>query len=318
MEAYIGQEKIHILTEYSQKVYWEKQLRVLWRTCFGDPQHYEDFYFSKVYANNKVYAMEDRGMIHWNSYLCKVMGRNMVLPYIVGVATNENCRRQGVMRSLLDKVLSDMYEQRVPFTYLMPASEAYYRPFGFQCISEKLESEIKCSEVALAKSVRYLSYQELQKMPAEFRLQLFVAINGWLEERYDIFAIHDESYYDLLYAEKCCQNGDIIFCFNNDINVGDFCGVFAYAMDGEIPYVEQIIAKHQEQLVAGYFTDAYKVKIAISFPYMIRVVHREAFLDLFGETLSRICDFPLEDLTDVQMIDLLFLEKDSVYFAEIV
>ena len=87
MEGYKETAAIHILTEYSEKLIWEQSLRSLWQTCFHDPQHYEDFYFDKVYANNKVYAIKDMGMVHVNFYRCKVLGHDMTLPYIVGVAT---------------------------------------------------------------------------------------------------------------------------------------------------------------------------------------------------------------------------------------
>lgn len=318
MEECIAQEKIHILIEYSQKVSWEKQLRALWSTCFGDPQYYEDFYFDKVYARNVVYAIEDKGMIHLNGYRCKVMGKDMVLPYIVGVATNERYRRQGVMRSLLDKVLSDMHDQRVPFTYLMPAKEAYYQSFEFQSISKRTECEMDCKHRVSSEPIQYLSYGEIQKMSTEFRLQLFRIVNRWLEQQYDVYATHDEAYYDLLYAEKRCQNGDVIFCFDTVPDVNRLCGVFAYAMDADVPYVEQVIAKNAEQLLSAYFMDYSKVKIMVSYPYMIRIVHREAFLELFGEKLSRLCDLSPEELTDAQIIEILFEEKDNIYFAEIV
>lgn len=286
MKEYIGQEQIHIITEYSQKVSWEEQLRYLWRKCFGDPQHYEDFYFDKVYANNIVYAIKDKGMIHVNSYRCKVMGREMSLPYIVGVATDERYRRQGVMRSLLDKVLSDLHEQCVPFAYLMPAKEEYYLPFGFRSISKKIEREVTCNVAKAVNHFQYLSYKEVQKMPKENRMQLFAKVNQWLDAQYDVYAIHDEAYYELLYAEKLCQNGDVVFCFDKTVDANHLCGVFAYAMDEEHPYVEQMIVKDECPVLGAYFEDYKQCKVADAYPYMIRIVHQDAFLELFGEKLS--------------------------------
>lgn len=312
------QEQIHILTEYSQKALWEQQLRYLWRTCFGDSQHYEDFYFDKVYAKNVVYAMEDRGMIHLNSYRCKVMGKDIVLPYIVGVATDVRYRRQGVMRKLLDFILSDMYEKKVPFTYLMPAKEVYYLPFGFRSISPKVEYEMKTYQVDVAENLIYLSYTELKKMSRDFQKQLFALINNRLEEQYDVFAIHDEMYFELLYEEKRCQSGDVVFCFQEKITLEYFFGMFAYAMQEDVYYVEQMIAKEREKLLVGYFKNAVKVKVENSYPYMIRIVHREAFLDLFGQRLAEICELSPEQMTDTQLVEVLFSEKNRVYFAEIV
>lgn len=327
MKVHSCQEQIHILTEYSQKVQWEEGLRFLWKSCFGDPQHYEDFYFNWVYANNKVYVIKDKGMIHLNSYRCKVMGKDVMLPYIVGVATNEQCRRQGVMRSLLEQVLFDLYEQRVPFAYLMPANEEYYKPFDFQSVSKKSEYEILMSDVEYTSHFQYLSYGEFKKLSSKVQSQLREEVNQWLEQRYDVYAVHDEAYYELLYAEKTCQSGDVVFCFDGVVDEKNLCGMFAYAMDGDIPYVEQMILKEQSSqdlerittLFGSFFTECNKVKIVQSYPYMLRIVDREAFAELFEGKLSSISHLPIVDrMTCDEMIEHLFIGKDSIYFAEIV
>ncbi len=318
MEEHIGQEEIHVLTKYSQKISWEQPLRVLWHTCFGDPKHYEDFYFDKVYANNIVYAIESKGMIHVNPYNCKVMNQEVSLPYIVGVSTDKRYRRQGVMRSLLEQVISDLYEQRVPFAYLMPAKEEYYLPFGFRSVSKKVEYEVTCEAAEDVNCFQYLSYKDVQKLPRENRLQMFAEVNRWLEKRYDVYAIHDEDYYELLYTEKSCQSGDVVFCYEGIIDANHLIGIFAYAMDEDVPYVEQMIVKDANQVLTTYFADYKHCKVADTYPYMLRIVHREAFLELFGDNVASLCDLPLEKLTDAQMIDILFKEKNRIYFAEIV
>lgn len=326
MGEHISHDKIHILTEYSQKDQWEKMLRYLWKTCFHDPTHYEDFYFGTIYPNNKVYAIQDKGMIHVNSYRCKVMNQEMVLPYIVGVATDEKYRRQGVMRSLLEQVLSDLHEQKVPFAYLMPANEEYYKPFDFRCVNKKSEYEVKRDTMECSESFQYLSYAEFQKLSTKTQTQLLAIVNQWLEQRYDVYTIHDKKYYDLLYAEKNCQSGDVVFCFKNVIDADHLCSVFAYAMDEEVPYVEQVIVRNyvscpaetMSAVFCSFFDECDVVKVAESYPYMLRIVHRETFLELFGEKLSKLSDRVVDELTDAQLIETLFEEKDNIYFAEIV
>lgn len=326
MEGYKETAAIHILTEYSEKLIWEQSLRSLWQTCFHDPQHYEDFYFDKVYANNKVYAIKDMGMVHVNFYRCKVLGHDMTLPYIVGVATDERYRRQGVMRKLLEKVLSDLKNEHVPFTYLMPAREEYYIPFGFRSVTKKSGCEVTSAFVGSKKLRYYMSYEEFCNQSEEFQLQLLENIDQWLKHKYDVYAVHDKSYYDLLYAEKMCQSGDIIFCFDDFIDAEKFCGVFAYAMDEETPYVEQILVKESmlqasnatEELLCSYFDTCSTIKMTKAYPYMLRIVHRDAFIELFGEKLSKMLAQPMEEWTDEQMITSLFVEKGNIYFAEIV
>lgn len=326
MKEHIGQDKIRILTEYSQKVAWEKDLRILWRNCFGDPLYYEDFYFDKVYSNNKVYAIEGKGMIHVNFYRCKVRGKEMSLPYIVGVATDERYRRQGVMRRLLERVLFDLEKDGIPFAYLMPAKEEYYTSFGFRSVTKKSEYEITTIGVKQSMQFRYLSYREFLNLPKDFREQIYEMVNRWLEKRYDIYTVHDEEYYDLLYAEKMCQSGDVVFCFEDVVDIKRLCAVLAYAMDENVSYVEQIIMQDDIQqlpekrnaLFRSYFATCDRIRIAVSYPYMLRMVHREAFLELFAERLSGALSKPVEELTDEQILIELFEEKDNIYFAEIV
>ena len=71
--------------------------RKLWRQCFHDPQYYEDFYFETVWPKNHVYLSEEKGMLHLNPYPNYIHGKTYELHYIVGVATDERYRRQGVM-----------------------------------------------------------------------------------------------------------------------------------------------------------------------------------------------------------------------------
>ncbi len=327
MKSSDNQDRIHILTEYSQKLQWEEQIRYLWKSCFGDPQHYEDFYFDKIYTNNQVYAIVDKGMIHVNFYRCKVMGQEMMLPYIVGVATDEKYRRQGVMRRLLERVLWDLHEQKVPFAYLMPANVEYYKPFGFQSVSQKREYEFLTKDIASTNRFRYVSYQDIQRLASNLRLQLLKEVNQWLEQQYDVYVVHGEEYYDLLYAEKTCQNGDVIFCFDGDIDAKHLCAMFAYAMDSEIPYIEQIVIKKQvikgldlmNTMCRSFFAEANRVKIVQSYPYMLKIIDRESFVDLFEEKLTDISTLPVADIvTCKEMVEYLFEKKDNIYFAEIV
>ena len=59
------------------------------------------------------------------------------MDYIVAVATKESRRGKGYMREVLTKALRDMNLEGRPFTFLMPAAEAIYRPFDFRFIWKK-------------------------------------------------------------------------------------------------------------------------------------------------------------------------------------
>ena len=113
---------------------YREEVYAMWQRNFHDPVPYADFYFTEVYGKNEVLlnvtdtagikgsaasempalhaaAMGEelpdeasgdiRGMLHLNPYELLVRGKCVDANYIVGVATDEEFRRQGVMRELL-------------------------------------------------------------------------------------------------------------------------------------------------------------------------------------------------------------------------
>lgn len=146
---------------------YKEEVFAMWQRNFHDPAPYADFYFTEVYGRNEILlnladapenslqAMtlgEDReerdgmirGMLHLNPYEL-LIGKDAVdAHYIVGVATDEEFRRQGVMRELLTDTFSRLRRQGEMLTYLMPADEAYYIPFDFRFGMCQLEQELEC------------------------------------------------------------------------------------------------------------------------------------------------------------------------------
>lgn len=148
----------------------------MWQRNFHDPVPYADFYFTEVYGKNEILlnvtgeeenqnlkatdvaqmkASETpnilknnagliRGMLHLNPYELIVREKEIKAHYIVGVATDEEFRRQGVMRQLLMETFSRLRRRGEPFTYLMPADENYYLPFDFRFGMCQIEQEIEC------------------------------------------------------------------------------------------------------------------------------------------------------------------------------
>lgn len=123
----------------------------MWENNFHDPVSYADFYFSEVYGKNEVLLNQEtqaddnivKGMLHLNSYTLHVKGQPVQAKYIVGVATDEEYRRQGVMRELLVKTFQELRERGELFTYLMPADENYYLPFDFRFGMAQVEQELE-------------------------------------------------------------------------------------------------------------------------------------------------------------------------------
>ena len=86
----------------------KEEVYAMWQRNFHDPVPYADFYFDEVYGKNEILLNlqeEDetvmRGMLHLNPYTLLLKGDSVNAHFIVGVATDEEYRRQGVMRELL-------------------------------------------------------------------------------------------------------------------------------------------------------------------------------------------------------------------------
>lgn len=167
------------------------EIYAMWQRNFHDPVPYADFYFAEVYGNNDILlnvtegeedqnlkgsdvpeikaaemlnapensAQVIRGMLHLNPYTLTVRGRDMNAHYIVGVATDEQFRRQGVMRELLAETFSRLRRSGESFTYLMPADENYYLPFDFRFGIRQLEQEIECFGKAVPPEQERFSFQ---------------------------------------------------------------------------------------------------------------------------------------------------------------
>lgn len=146
----------------------KEEVYAMWQRNFHDPAPYAAFYFSEVYGKNEVLLQvsennvlqaadmqENRaenteetecikGMLHLNPYQLLIKGKTVDAHYIVGVATDERFRRQGVMRELLIDTFSRLRKRGEMFTYLMPADENYYLPFDFRFGMCQLEQEMEC------------------------------------------------------------------------------------------------------------------------------------------------------------------------------
>lgn len=285
----------------------EKFLRNIWRECFGDPAAYENFYFKNVYPKNIVYAIEDKGMLHLNPYLCRINKEERILHYIVGVGTHFSQRRKGLMRRLLKRALDDMYHAGEPFTYLMPADVGYYQPFSFVSISDKEETiwqngkpdnnlvdtatcENEREQVQKIKDVQFVEYKQLiEQLIVSKRQQLYDKIQNMLEEHHIIYAKHDSDYFKLLVQEKGCQNGEVIFCFQTGIETDNLLGFFAYNMKGNEMYVEQSVFSEDagpdfiKRFVIDYKRVVEKVTVVEQFPFMTRIVNLEECIRLFDQ-----------------------------------
>lgn len=158
---------------------------VLYREAFQeDKEAFVRYYYSYVTKNNKILVWEQEeeicSMLHLNPYSLSVNGTVVDAYYFVAVATKENCRHQGMMRSLLYKSLKDIHGEGHPFAYLMPANRAIYEPFDFRIVYQ----------------------QEKVELPIESE-----AANEKMEKLFDVYTLRDEWYVEkMLEEQRVCEN----------------------------------------------------------------------------------------------------------------
>ena len=188
--------------------------RSLWEEAFpDDSKSFADYYFSEKLPGSKVLAIEgEEGklltMAHLNPYMISVNGKKWELPYIVGVATAADQRHKGYMRQVLYKMLQDLNQKKKPFCFLMPAAEAIYRPFQFAFIydqpvwkpEEELEKDLEKCPVDLAKKAETAAHW----------------LNDWLEKHYEVYAVRDKAYMELLKKELESEAGEVTGWYEKD------------------------------------------------------------------------------------------------------
>ncbi len=245
---------------------WEHmRTRALYEEIFTeDDQRFVDYYYKWKTKDNIIYAAEDEGtihaMIHLNPFRVSVCGRIEKLHYIVAVATREQYRHQGLMRRLLSMAEQDMAAAGEKLTFLMPASEKIYLPFGYRFFGwqrrgvlepggqqignhrDMSGTDEKLSGIRniICRPLRAGEYGAL----AEF-------VNRELEKQFDIYIYRDAAYYERLCAEQECQGGNVmVICRDSD----DFgiIGVFCTACEPEeeSPSLREIILSRE------YFVEA--------------------------------------------------------------
>ena len=221
--------------------------RRLYETVFPEDEPcFVDYYYQCTARENTVYAAEDgtedkhaeiRAMLHLNPCRISWDGKAETIPYIVAVATQKEYRHHGLMRQLLTASLQDLYAQRIPFAFLMPAAEAIYTPFGFRrawgwrweeeavLSGEKKNSgrepeKEKCREafgILRAASIEENTAAPAEQCSEQQLLELSSRVNAVLSSKFHLFSLRSLEYYRKLDREQQASGGklEILFAREN-------------------------------------------------------------------------------------------------------
>ena len=192
----------------------------LYKKSFDDSSDYVDFFFLHSYNSQQVYFVKRDNKIVSALHIImkKMMYRNQVfdLPFVVAASTDNDYRRQGLMREVMSETFADLKDQGYCLVSLYPVNPAFYLDYGFVHFSyglklEKLESTFQCGLEQTNDS------DMLSKM-----------YNHCIEDQ-DGYIIRDESYYNQ-YLNSLWQDGVVFDLIKKD---GETLGYVAHN-DGDI------------------------------------------------------------------------------------
>lgn len=255
--------------------------RGLWEAVFAeDSPAFLDYYYEEKCKDNTIYVVESRGevlaMLHLNPFRVRVRNRIRILHYIVAVATKKECRGRGYMRMLLDVACNEMKEAKESFTFLMPASEAIYKPFGFRYIATQAYGKVRGS------SAGDWEWSYLQEEACE---EVADFANDKLQE-YEVAVWRDEAYYKRLLKEQKSEQGGILLARK----AGRLMGVFPFAKE-EHWEIREPICEPEVRLAEAAFCLAGEEEVHCigageerKFVFMGKILDADEMKEDFGET----------------------------------
>ncbi len=283
-----------------------QRARKLYEEIFDeDSPAFVDYYFRVKAAENEIFVVENEkqeilATLHLNLYKMMFCGEKVKTNYIVAVATRADCRHQGMMRSLLQASLQEMYRREETFTWLMPAAEAIYRPFGFRFIYEKNKMTVTADVLQRAetdKNWQIHSDQEVsgdifcEEAKKEDLAELACFAEKQLSKLAEVYTVHDIAYFEQRMQEVGCEGGSLILIRKEK----EICGYFlALKKDREAweIVVEDAVQKKAFPAVLHWFGASEEKCTFTAFPQiweqyaqsenvpaiMGRIVHLERFV----------------------------------------
>lgn len=208
--------------------------RRLWEEVFAeDTSAFLDYYYYIKAKENEIYVIEEDGgicsMLQLNPYRLMVGGLEVPSAYIIAVSTRKPYRGRGYMGALLRASLNDMYEQKMPFTFLMPAAEAIYTPYDFRFIYDQDIGVAELPEAIQGKCV----YTDASLWQAGEIARFF---NQNFAGRWQVHAVRDSEYYQTMIMEQQSEQGGVRLIKEGD----SLCGVYAYAAEGSLEIREPL------------------------------------------------------------------------------
>lgn len=264
--------------------------RELWEEIFSDDtKEFLDYYYYIKAKNNRIFVIEDdgelRSMLQLNPYKIRVEKQSFDSAYIIAVSTKEKFRRQGYMGALLRNAFEIMFEEKMPFTFLMPAAEAIYLPYDFRYIYAQNRTSImmgedgdlfweSCCPDFLLEPYMNTDNTEFSDAALWNAGEMADFFNDNFSELWQVYSIRDEEYYRTMILEQQSEKGGVRLIRKNR----EIIGMYAYAAEAGLeireplylPGMEKEFLKSVSELVRGTPTTV-KVRSNVNSTHKIMV-----------------------------------------------
>lgn len=217
-----------LLNSDQVKEAWWDGCREMWQEVFGDSDAYLEYYRKYKWQENQVLALvsgqkELYSMLHINSYIWQTGSQRQTLPYIVAVSTRESQRGKGYMGRLLRSTFQLLYQQNIPWAYLMPAAEAIYTPYQFCSVYygrsylDHFSSAPFGERSDTKEIIEIKNYQELSESQKE---ELSVFAERQLQKKFTSYPVHSMAYLEEIAAQMRFCGGDLLVIFRERQIIG--------------------------------------------------------------------------------------------------
>ena len=229
--------------------------RTLWEQVFTeDTKEFLDYYYTEKTKNNQIYVIETdhdiRAMMQLNPYVIQMGKKAIESRYIVAVATEPLYRHRGYMAELLSKTARDLYQQKMPFFFLMPASEKIYYPYNYRFIYAADVWSVKGTdgeELTIQKIVELQndSGVTLRKAEGKDCKKLGDFAEEVLEkQKIQVYTKRDAAYYMRLLKEQESEKGGILIAEQD----GEMRGILVFDEEDGLAVREPLIRKGYEDV----------------------------------------------------------------------
>lgn len=233
-----------------------KKARPLWEEVFSsDSQAFCDYYFSeKIHDNVTFVCLDDSHIIasvHMTDYTMMLDGIAYPTKYVVGVATSESYRHQGIMAHLL-KCAFSYFKNKISFVFLMPADPAIYTPFGFAYVYERIgyasnpcfhlrHAGCKSSSSNITLDIydhtRTKAHTDCKESHQKLLEELSVFANQTLAAQYDYYLLHTPEYFRKLILELHSENGYLAVLRKS----GRIIGYYTFATEDGEDFIQEVL-----------------------------------------------------------------------------